>query len=196
MFYSLSLSFISFLLPFLTVSIPPQGTPAASADAPGTIVWSANRPLTWADFKTKPTPADRLAALTSATIDVQAGCVDFKFTSTVRAVFVPTESWVRDSATATPNLLRHEQLHFNITELHARRMRQKIALLKLDCKRLQPTFKNATKAIFAEWQKEEARYDQETNHGLNLDRQKTWEIQVKQRMALLEQYASKPTPAK
>jgi hypothetical protein len=61
---------------------------------------------------------------------------------------------------------------------------------------LQPTFKNATNVIFAEWQKEEARYDQETNHGLNLDRQKTWEIQVKQRLAMLEQYASKPTTTK
>lgn len=199
MLHGLPLSFISFLLPLFTMWGPPQGTPAANpavTDVPGTIVWSANRPLTWADFKSKPTPADRLAALTSATIDVQAGCNDFVFTSSVRAVFVPTESWVRDSATATPNLLRHEQLHFTITELHARRMRQKIALLKLDCKRLQPTFKNATNAIFAEWQKEEARYDQETNHGLNLDKQKTWEIQVKQRLVLLEQYASKPTSAK
>jgi hypothetical protein len=190
MLHGLPLSFISFLLPLLAAF---SSAPPAPADAPEVLAWSANRPLTWADFKSKPTPAEKLAALTSATIDVQVGCTDFIFTSNVRAVFVPTESWVRDSASATPNLLRHEQLHFNITELHARRMRQKIALLKLNCTRLQPTFKNATNVIFTEWQKEEARYDQETNHGLNLDRQKTWEIQVKQRMAMLEQYASKPT---
>lgn len=196
MFYGLPLAFISFILPLLTVFAPIQNPTSPPAAAPEVIAWSANRPLTWADFKTKPTPADRLAALTSATIDVQAGCTDFVFTSSVRAVFVPTESWVRDSATATPNLLRHEQLHFNITELHARRMRQKIALLKLNCTRLQPAFKNATNVIFTEWQKEEARYDQETNHGLNLDRQKTWEIQVKQRLVLLEQYASKPAVTK
>ncbi|MGY2131997.1 DUF922 domain-containing protein [Hymenobacter sp. HD11105] len=193
MFHGLPLSFISFLLPLLAAF---TSAPPAPADAPEVLAWSANRPLTWADFKSKPTPAEKLAALTSATIDVQVGCTDFVFTSNVRAVFVPTESWVRDSASATPNLLRHEQLHFNITELHARRMRQKIALLKLNCTRLQPTFKNATNVIFAEWQKEEARYDQETNHGLNLDRQKTWEIQVKQRLAMLEQYASKPTTTK
>jgi hypothetical protein len=190
MLHGLPLSFISFLLPLQAAF---SSAPPAPADAPEVLAWSANRPLTWADFKSKPTPAEKLAALTSATIDVQVGCTDFIFTSNVRAVFVPTESWVRDSASATPNLLRHEQLHFNITELHARRMRQKIALLKLNCTRLQPTFKNATNVIFTEWQKEEARYDQETNHGLNLDRQKTWEIQVKQRMAMLEQYASKPT---
>jgi hypothetical protein len=193
MLHGLPLSFISFLLPLLAAF---SSAPPAPADAPEVLAWSANRPLTWADFKSKPTPAEKLAALTSATIDVQVGCTDFIFTSNVRAVFVPTESWVRDSASATPNLLRHEQLHFNITELHARRMRQKIALLKLNCTRLQPTFKNATNVIFTEWQKEEARYDQETNHGLNLDRQKNWEIQVKQRLAMLEQYASKPTTTK
>jgi hypothetical protein len=192
------MSFFSFLAPLLLVSHllqgPGQGTPQAAVAAttsPGTIPWSANRPLTWADFKSKPTPADRLAALTSATIDVQAACQDFKFASTVRAVFMPTESWVREASKATPNLLRHEQVHFDITELYARKLRQKISLAKFDCEHLQPRFKNMSNALFAEWQKEEARYDQETNHGLTTDRQRGWEIKVQNQLIQLAQYAVK-----
>jgi len=189
--------FLSFLNPLLLISSllqgPDQGTQPTQtgAAAPGTFAWSPSRPLTWADFKSQPTPADKLAALTSATIDVQAACQDFKFNSTVRAVFIPTESWVREATKASPNLLRHEQVHFDITELYARKLRQKISLSKFDCEHLQPRFKNLTNAVFAEWQKEEARYDQETNHGLAADRQKSWEINIQNQLSRLAQFAAK-----
>jgi len=191
------MSFFSFLTPLLLVSHlfqgPGQGTQpnATGAAATDTFIWSANRPLTWADFKSKPTPSDRLAALTSANIDVQAACQDFKFASTVRAVFIPTESWVRDPSKATPNLLRHEQLHFDITELYARKLRQKISLAKFDCEHLQPRFKNMSNTVFAEWQREEARYDQETNHGLTTDRQRGWEVNIQNQLNQLSQFAVK-----
>ncbi|MBW3130919.1 DUF922 domain-containing protein [Hymenobacter profundi] len=185
------MSFFSFLLPslllggFFSVPTPAQTTPPK----PEVIAWSAQRKLTWADFKTKPTPADRLAALTSANIDVQVGCKDFVFSSQVQAVFMPTESWVREATKASPELLRHEQLHFDITELYARRMRQKLSQTQFDCQHLQPKFQNLTKAMFSEWQREEARYDQATNHGLNKPQQQLWETQVQQKLAQLEQFA-------
>ncbi|UOQ71700.1 DUF922 domain-containing protein [Hymenobacter cellulosilyticus] len=156
------------------------------------IPWSASRPLTWDDFQGKPLPADQMAALTAANIDVQVGCKDYVFSSEVRAVFMPSESWARDKKKATPELLRHEQLHFNITELHARMLRQKISIIKLDCEHLNPAFKNLTNAAFSAWKREEFNYDRETNHGLNAAKQTYWETQVQQRLALLEQFASKP----
>lgn len=180
------------LLPVLLLlpsfSAPPQAP--ASSTPPETIAWSAQRPLTWADFKARPQATERLAALTSGNIDVQVGCKDFVFSSTVRAVFLPQESWVRDPAKASASLLRHEQLHFDITELHARMLRQKLNTVKLNCERLQPAFGTLTKTYFAAWQREEGRYDQETNHGLNAEKQKFWEMQVQQRLALLSSFAS------
>jgi hypothetical protein len=95
------------------------------------LTWSAARPLRWADFKHRPTSPDRLAALTASNIDVQVACKDFVFSSTVTAVFLPRESWVRAAPKASANLLRHEQLHFDITELHARMLRQKPRTVKL-----------------------------------------------------------------
>ena len=177
--------FFSFLLLPLLWLAPPQ-SPARQSDA---LAWSAQRPLAWADFQSRPAPADRLAALTSTTIDAQVGCQDFVFSARVRAVFVPTESWVREATKASPHLLRHEQLHFDITEFYARRLRQKLSQAKLDCQHLQPAFQNLTKANFTEWQREESRYDQETNHGLNEVQQRHWERQVQQRLALLEAFA-------
>jgi len=189
------MSFCSFLLPLLLlvqVPTPPQTSPKpAAAPAPEMLKWSADRPLTWADFKHRPMPSNRLVALTAANIDVQVACKDFVFNSTVTAVFLPQESWVHDAPKASAALLRHEQLHFDITELHARMLRQKLSTVKLDCEHLNPAFNNLTKVAFATWQREEGRYDQETNHGLNTEKQKFWETQVQQRLALLTSFASK-----
>jgi hypothetical protein len=192
------MAFLSFLLSFLLLPQGPQQAPAKTAakptppPAPVLITWSAERPLTWADFQGKPLPADQLAALTAANIDVQVGCKDYVFSSEVKAVFIPQESWARDKNKATPELLRHEQLHFDITELHARMLRQKISILKLDCEHLNPAFKNLSNAAFSAWKREEFNYDRETNHGLSTTKQAFWETQVKQRLTLLNQFASLP----
>lgn len=181
-------TWLSHLLPGSTA--PAQTAPPAAA--PAKIEWSANRPLTWADFKARPN-SDRLAALTASTIDAKVGCVDYQFSATVRAVFTPSESWVRNPAKASAALLRHEQLHFDLTELHTRLLRQKLSVTKFNCEKLQPAFGNLTKLAFLTWQREEARYDQETNHGLNAVRQQAWDQQIQQRLAQSEAFALKPT---
>ena len=177
---------LSFLL-FFSLA-PPQAPAPKAAVAP--IVWSANRPLTIADFKAK-APANPLAALTVADIKAGAACKDFVFSATVEATFDPTQSWFKDPAHATPALLRHEQLHFDITELAARRLRQKLSQIPFDCMKLQPKFDQTTKVAYAEWGREEDRYDHETNHGLNAVRQAYWEKEVREKLAALQAFALK-----
>ena len=170
----------------------PAAKPRPVAAAPAPVVpWSAARPLTLADFQGRPGPAERLAALTSADIRAGAACKDFVFTGTVQATFDPNTSWVRDAKTATPALLRHEQLHFDLTEVYARLLRQKLVVFqaKADCLKLQPAFNNLTKGVYAEWGREQNRYDQETNHGLNAARQAYWEKQTQVRLAQLQAFA-------
>ncbi|MFD2785174.1 DUF922 domain-containing protein [Hymenobacter rubripertinctus] len=152
------------------------------------LEWHADRLLTWDDFKARPN-TDRLEALTSSTIDATIGCIDYAFSGQVRAVFTPSESWVRNAARATPALLRHEQVHFDLTEVHARLLRQKLTLIKFDCLHLQPAFNNLTKVAFLTWQRDEAKYDQETNHGLNAPKQQEWDQKTQQRLQALAAYA-------
>jgi hypothetical protein len=198
---------LSLLMPLLVLLAPAQNPPVqprtakpvvtapapAAAPAPKAepIVWSASRPLTMADFQGRPAPTDRLAALTSADIKAGAACRDFVFSGSVQATFDPAMSWFRDATKATPALLRHEQLHFDITEVHARRLRQKLVLFgaKADCAKLQPAFNNLTRAVYAEWEREESRYDQETNHGLNTAKQGYWERQVQIKLEQLKAFA-------
>lgn len=197
----INIPMLSFITPLLMVTGMLQGpatkprpaTPAAAAKpvAAAPIPWSPARPLTLADFQGHHPSGDPLAGLSSTDIRAGAACRDYVFTGTVQATFDPSTSWLRDAKTATPMLLRHEQLHFDITEIHARLLRQKLVAFqaKANCEKLQPAFDNLTKPMYNEWNREENRYDQETNHGLNAVRQAMWEKQTQAKLAQFQAYA-------
>ncbi|MBT8236619.1 MAG: DUF922 domain-containing protein, partial [Bacteroidia bacterium] len=94
------------------------------------IVWSADRRLNWSDFKDVSPDSSPVAALTASGISYsfssmeQNGEMIADFT--VTAFFYPTRSWVQDHL-ASANILAHEQLHFDITELFARKFRARLA---------------------------------------------------------------------
>ena len=144
-----------------------------------------------ADFQSRPGPADRLAALSSTEIKSGVSCRDFVFSATVQATFDPAASWIRDPKTITAALLRHEQAHFDLTEVYARRLRQKLLVFqaKANCNKLQPAFDNLTKPVYDEWNRQQNRYDAETNHGLNAPKQAYWELQTKLQLEQLRTFA-------
>ena len=176
--------------PAAAVSVPAAGVAAKPAPA-ALLPWSAKRRLVIADFLGRPPAGDPLASSTSSNINADAKCRDFVFSSTAQATFDPNTSWFRNPKLASEALLRHEQLHFDITEVYARLMRQKLALFaaKADCAKLQPAFNNTTKGVYGLWDKEQNRYDQETGHGLNAARQALWEKQTQTRLAQLQTFA-------
>ncbi len=191
MLFMLSMLFQVPLLNVLLLAGPPRQAPAAKPAEPVRIVWSATRRLTRADFQGRANPGERMSSLTSSNINAGAACRDFVFTGTVQATFDPKTSWLREPAKATDALLRHEQLHFDLTEVHARLLRQKLVVYqaRVNCEKLQPGFNNLTKLVYAAWDKEQSRYDQETNHGLNAERQAYWEKQTQLRLDQLQTFA-------
>ena len=155
----------------------------------GTRHWSASQPLVLADFKGRPHPGEAHAALTSATIVAQVACKGGQFTGHVQAAFDPSTSWWREPATMTPKLLRHEQLHIDITEVYARRLRQKLAGVHFPCAQLGPELERLSQGVYADWEKAEDQYDRDTNHGLKPALQAQWEAQVQQQLAELAAFA-------
>ena len=154
------------------------------------IIWSAERRLTLADFQARAPLGNPLSASTSSNIKADAACKDYVFSSTAAATFDPNTSWVK-SKMASEALLRHEQLHFDITEVYTRIMRQRLQLFvaRANCEKLQPAFNNMTKLVYADWDREQNRYDQETNHGLNAVRQAAWEKQTAAKLEMLKPFA-------
>jgi len=190
MFYLINLALLSICSQGPATPARPAAAPGPAAAAP--IAWSATRPLTMADFRGKPNQLyAQYPALTSADIKAGAACRDYVFSGTVQALFDPNTSWFREPGKASAALLRHEQTHFDLTEVYARILRQKLLVFgaKANCEKLQPSFNNLTKVVYAAWAKEEARYDAETKHGLNEAQQAAWEKQTQVRLEQLAAFA-------
>ena len=159
--------------------------PAKIADE---ISWKASRKLTWDDFKAKADNNDPLHALTATNIDMKAKCENGQLKLKVESVFSTNESWSKNKK--SERLLFHEQLHFDITEIYARRLRKELMALPDACTKSDEINK-ITDRIFAEWKKQEEIYDQETNHGLNETTMKIWKEKVTTELNLLETFKYK-----
>ena len=91
---------------------------------------------------------------------------------TVETFFYPESSWYRPEV-ANDVILSHEQLHFDITELFARRMRQRLATYPFT-KRVKGEMKQIYESAIREMREFQRRYDQETDFSRNEFRQAEW----------------------
>ena len=151
------------------------------------FAWSARRRLAWSDFQGSPPSEGSEGAKTSYTLYSGWKCRGDVFESRVIAGFRPRQSWVKaivlnDSAQRR-SILRHEQTHFDLVEVHARRMRSAFRDLAHPCT-LSDTELSAMAERFSQEEKaEQRRYDDETNHGLLADKQAGWNAAVARRLA-------------
>jgi len=153
------------------------------------IIWHKARKLTWNDFKGKAPSDTPVAALTASGISYSFSSYENGDEMAIRYVvtanFYPSRSWYQ-ARYASSNVLAHEQLHFDITELFARKFRQ-----RLDAARFTKNIKAEVQEIFQQINRElgeyQDRYDLETNSSRLLDRQRQWELKVREAMAATPQ---------
>lgn len=89
------------------------------------IVWKANRPLKWNDYKAKPDTNSIAAAYTNSGFVRTWSARDYKLYTVMVTNFNPCLSWRKGEASA--RLLAHEQLHFDITECFKRVYYQRVS---------------------------------------------------------------------
>lgn len=135
------------------------------------LIWQQSRPLRWHDFKGIPEKGDKIhGAVTYAGLDVEVadnGPLQFS----VVAVFDPFRSWVHPER-KDPELLAHEQLHFDIAAVYAMKLEQKLNSLrnKWDREKIKKIISIYEKAQL----KSQQRYDDDSLHGIRKDQQQAW----------------------
>lgn len=148
------------------------------------LIWNKNRKISWEDFRVYNDLdfEDNFHAAVSSNIIIKPKavrkCGDYKFI----AVLYKKESWV---AFKSDKLLEHEQLHFNITELFARKLRKYFSEEKnhylSNPKECQAVYNSFIKdLIFFQ-----NLYDEETRFGTHEAKQKEWNLKIYE---LLEEY--------
>ena len=151
------------------------------------FAWSARRPLAWSDFQASPPSEGAEAAKTSYTLYSVWQCRGEVFTFRVLAGFRPRQSWVKPivlkDSTQRRTILGHEQTHFDLAEVHARRMRRAFEELTHACAQTDKEIQALLQRLTQDEKSEQRRYDAETNHGLIADQQAAWSRSVARRIA-------------
>ncbi|MEM7085498.1 MAG: DUF922 domain-containing protein [Bacteroidota bacterium] len=153
------------------------------------IIWSEDRKLRWEDFKGTPSGPLDFVASTNSGVSFSfsykerngVGTVDYKIFSN----FYPKLSWYRPSK-VSDYILEHEQMHFDISELCARKLRKGLANIPHD-----RNFKENSEVVYqkceAERRELQTRYDKESDHSNNREQEYKWRAYIAEQ---LEAYGS------
>lgn len=149
-----------FFLSYIPTHLPAQTKTKASA-----IVWSDNK-LTWDDFqddnsynKYPSILAKTHTKLYADEIDTTGHLQKKGIHVNVYALMIPSASWVRESSKNKTSVLAHEQLHFDIVEVVARRLRKKLSETKVTIKNYKKVITSINKEHFRMLSKLQAAYD-------------------------------------
>lgn len=159
-----------------------------------TINWSHNLELEWTNFQGKPVEGTTVVAVTASGLSFGFSTKRTNdqlsdYTFNVEAQFYPEKSWyLKDRA--DDNTLSHERLHFDITELHARKFRKRIGNTKFT-NNINREMELIYKAINEELTAMQNLYDEETNHSQNLEAQRQWESRITIALEKLAYYSSR-----
>jgi len=181
----------------LEIKAPAPSCAPAVAEAPHErrLLWSADRPITWADFWASP-PPDRDPAAAAAI----ATTLEYRLTAAVErlgagwqarvAALTVTAAMERDRSWAlphrrTPAGLLHEQRHFDLTELYRRLLERSLRELVVRgatendaVQNLLVAAQEVFRAVSERHAQAQARYDRETDHGRNAARQAEWDGRI------------------
>ncbi|MCX6272780.1 MAG: hypothetical protein NTU44_16500 [Bacteroidetes bacterium] len=142
------------------------------------IRWSENYKLSWDDFKGNANLADSVAALSNIVTLKEFERTDYKLIIKIQVEFNRSNSWVKPEKKMSTWLLIHEQGHFNLCELLARRMRKRI----VDSKFIERKYKSEIDKLFKEFERESDAqnelYDKETNYSKDTTTQTKWLLYI------------------
>jgi hypothetical protein len=149
--------------------------------------WSHQKRLSWSDFKGHAKNWGYVSALTASAIEYHYDCDGKNISVSAKAIFIPEESWVK-SGSKSEYILAHEQLHFDITEVYARKLRMRLNNEVKDCADVPKISKIADK-VMDEWKLEQKKYDMESKHSINREMQVFWLEKVAADLAHYAAYA-------
>ncbi|HEY4150507.1 MAG TPA: DUF922 domain-containing protein [Chitinophagaceae bacterium] len=175
------------MIRWIALLLLPLCWPARLPKEDDTIRWSASRRLVWNDFKGKPDGTRDDAALTSSGIGFGYSYSDRDgFTWHIAGLFDKEKSWVKMK---DDYILAHEQGHFDITEIFARRLNKELKEYKVSKDRVQKDAPAIYQAIMKEQFEMENRYDDETDNSRKKDKQAAWLEKIRNELNGLERYA-------
>ncbi len=151
------------------------------------IDWNAGRRLTWNDFRANPDKNFPVAALTSTNIKIDFGYYNETLQYHIRCRFDKNKSWGR---VRNDYILSHEQAHFDIAEIYARKLNKVLQSYKPNEDNLSKEVNKIYDNIMKEYYDEQEAYDTETNFSINHAKQEEWFKKINIELKDLKDYAN------
>ncbi len=154
--------------------------------AQDSIPWKSGYKLKWLDFRGVPERGSDRVAITVSNIGYSLTYNSTSFTVRVKCVFEKRKSW---TTTLDSSVLVHEQGHFDISEIFARKLRKAFREYKFNAKTVQPDLKEIFTRINSERRLYNELYDIETNSSQNHTMQVRWNKKIADELNALKTYA-------
>lgn len=147
------------------------------------LPWFNSRRLTWDDFKCAPVRNTEAVALTSTSLGISYKVKNSQFVYDVTCSFSKRHSW---GLLKTPYILAHEQAHFDITEIFARKLHQQLKDYRFNERSFKQDITNIYQKVVKEKEDFQELYDGQTDHSRKKVKQEEWLVRID---ALLEDTA-------
>jgi hypothetical protein len=135
------------------------------------IPWVEDKRLAWEDFLCEPKKGTDAVASTSTSLGISYQVVDSKLTYHISCNFSKTKSW---GLMKTDYILAHEQGHFDITEIYARKLYEALQNYEYNRRTFKSDINNIYQEIVSQKEAMQHRYDGETDHSRNRKQQYDW----------------------
>jgi hypothetical protein len=170
----------------MTTFVLAQSNSKSSSGDSKLIEWNASGRLSWQDFQGVPPEDAANAALTSSGILINFNYNNRSLSYNITCNFDKTKSWGR---IRNDHILAHEQGHFDITEIHARKLYKSLKAYRFRQSTVSNDIHEIYQGIVNDLQQMQNDYDRETDHSRNLYQQKIWLDKIQAELRNYEDYA-------
>jgi hypothetical protein len=150
------------------------------------VYWSPGQRLTWNDYKGKADPSTGAAASTATYLGIDYNFSPAGLSYKITCSFSKTRSW---GLHKNEHILNHEQGHFDIAEIFARKLNMQMTAYKFNRNTYQQDLKKIYQDIVNEKEEMQNTYDEETDHSIKKDKQEEWLVKIGKMLNEYNKYA-------
>lgn len=176
--------------PITPVSAAPVASPVHSKEETAEYIpWQQERLLSWDDFQGGIKQNTDAVASTNTSLGISYQILDGKLVYQITCTFSKPNSW---GSLRTDYILAHEQAHFDITEIYARKLNLALSTYKLDRLNYQRDIGKIYNNIVEGKEAMQKAYDGETDHSRKRKLQTEWLDKINKLLAETAPYAAYP----
>jgi hypothetical protein len=150
------------------------------------IDWHVSRPLTWADYKGTPDHSSDAAASTTTYLGLEYKVGQGSLTYSIQCRFSTTKSW---GSAKTEYILKHEQGHFDIAEIFARKLHKELSAYRFNSNTFREDLRDIYNRVSREKEEFQNQYDRETDHSRLKIRQEEWLKKIREMINELDKFS-------